>query len=181
MNGQIDNHPQPGAGIAIRRSRSALSTISLHITAVHTHTYTYRNKMHASIITNSDIQIINSRISTSMMDVHAYVQTYINTYIRSYSTYIYCSPYMHKYKLLVLHAFRNGQEHSFIKKLTIRILCIHTYIHTYIHTSYMYAELGDLAEDTDQSTIAETHLHSFIPILTENLYSNYIHTTYIQT
>ncbi len=39
--------PQPGAGMAIRRS---LSTISLHITAVHTHTYNYRNKMHASII-----------------------------------------------------------------------------------------------------------------------------------
>jgi hypothetical protein len=42
--------PQPGAGMAIRRSRCALSTISLHITAVHTHTYNYRNKMHASII-----------------------------------------------------------------------------------------------------------------------------------
>ena len=43
----------------------------------------------------------------------------------------------------------------------------------------MNAELGDLAEYTDQNTIAETHLHSFIPILTEILYSNYIHTTYI--
>ncbi len=41
---------QPGAGMAIRRSRCALSTILLHITAVHTHTYNYRNKMHASII-----------------------------------------------------------------------------------------------------------------------------------
>ena len=61
--------PQPGADMAIRRSRSALSAISLHITAVHTHTHNYTNKMHASIIIRA------ARISASMMDVHAYVQT----------------------------------------------------------------------------------------------------------
>ena len=98
----------------------------------------------------------------------------VYTYIHTYTVLHICANIICQFCMLLYI------DRAFIYKKANDQNTLYTYLHTYIHT-YMYAELGDLAEDTDYSTIAETHLHSFNPILTENLYSNYIHTTYICT